>query len=383
MSNLSTYRNRIERAREKMEEQGIELLFLSPTANMQYLTGIKRRKPTFGNINYPGGWLHGAFIGLRKGPVLTMPRMVADYEMKPTAEWDVRVLGDVDDPFDLLRQVLSELDIREGKVAIDDRAWAQFVVNFQRVRPDAHLVMASQILRELRMIKDDEELALMRKAGEITTQVFGEVLDHLRPGVTELDIASEIDHLLQKYGAEGSSFDTAVFAMDPAHPRDLQMRLSDRTIEPGTSLSFDFGCMYEGYCSDFGRSVFIGQPPDEYRKMYQLVIESQETAIPAMRSGHMTAEQLDDIARQVIVKGGYGEFFSHRLGHGIGLDVHESPYLDRGDGSVLRKGMTFTVEPSIMIPRGYAARIEDVVVVGEEGGEQLTHFTKELRIIDL
>ena len=211
-----------------------------------------------------------------------------------------------------------------------------------------------------------------------------DVVDFLDPdsGQTELDVACEIDRLMVKHGADGASFVTNVWQMGPGEDRPLAMKVSRRRLERGNSLSFDFGSTLGGYCYDFGRSVYLGDPPDEYRTVHALVMEAARVGIEALQDGQRTAEGVDALARQVIADEGYAEWFRHRLGHGIGLDVHEPPYLDRSDQSVIRKGMCFTVEPSIFIPGRFGARTEDVVVVGGvEGGRLLTSYRRDLQVI--
>jgi Xaa-Pro aminopeptidase len=225
----------------------------------------------------------------------------------------------------------------------------------------------------------------MRASAEIVDKTMSEIIGYLAPdsGQTELDVAFEIDRLMMRYGADGSSFVTNVWQMGPSEVRPLAMKASRRPLERGNSLSFDFGSTLDGYCYDFGRSVHLGEPTDEYRRAHSLVMRAAHRGIDALQDGERTAEEVDRLARQVIIDGGYGEWFRHRLGHGIGLDVHEPPYLDRGDQSVIQKGMCFTVEPSVFIPGRFGARTEDVVVVGgREGGHVLTKFRRDLIIVE-
>jgi Xaa-Pro aminopeptidase len=225
----------------------------------------------------------------------------------------------------------------------------------------------------------------MQKAADIVDRTMTDIIGYLKPdsGQTELDVAYEIDRLMMTYGADSSSFVTNVWQMGPGEVRQLAMKASRRPLERGNSLSFDFGSALDGYCYDFGRSVHLGQPSDEYRRVHALVMQSAQVGIEALQDGERTAEEVNAVARQVIADGGYGKWFRHRLGHGIGLDVHEPPYLDQGDTHVLERGMCFTVEPSIFIPGRFGARTEDVVVVGgPEGGRLLTHYRRDLQVVD-
>jgi Xaa-Pro dipeptidase len=381
---MPDYARRIERARAAMEQTGIDLLYLAPGANAQYLTGWRRNRPHFGNVNYPGGWIQGLFLGLRSGPILAVPRMVADFDLEPGTDLDVRVLPDRGDPAAFLSTLLAEFEPRLGAVAIENRAWGEQVLALRQVRPDLEVRLASEVIAPLRMVKEPEELDMLQQAGRIVDRAMTEIVGFLRPnsGQTELDVAYEIDRLMVKHGADGSSFVTNVWQMGPDEVRALAMKASRRPLERGNSLSFDFGSTLSGYCYDFGRSVFLGEPSEEYVRVHKLVISAAQVGIEALQDGRHTAEEVNALARQVIEDGGYAEGFRHRLGHGIGLDVHEPPYLDRGDTSMLQRGMCFTVEPSVFMPGRFGARTEDVVVVGgAEGGRLLTDYRRDLQVI--
>ncbi|HYW87842.1 MAG TPA: Xaa-Pro peptidase family protein [Chloroflexota bacterium] len=381
---MPNYQQRIERARAAMERLGIDLLYLAPGANAQYLTSWRRNRPHFGNVNYPGGWIQGMFLGLHAGPLLAVPRMVADFDLEPGTDLDVRVLPDRADPAAFLNTLLEEFEPRLGAVAVENRAWSEQVLALRNVRPDVEVRLASEVVAPLRMVKEPEELDTLRQAGRIVDQAMTEVVGFLRPdsGQTELDVAYEIDRLMVEHGADGASFVTNVWQMGPGEMRALAMKASRRPLERGNSLSFDFGSTLGGYCYDFGRSVFLGEPSAEYVRVHALVMSAAETGIAALQDGKHTAEQVNALAREVIENGGYGEWFRHRLGHGIGLDVHEPPYLDRGDTSMLKRDMCFTVEPSVFIPGRFGARTEDVVVVGDTaGGRLLTEYRRDLQVI--
>ena len=247
--------------------------------------------------------------------------------------------------------------------------------------PEATWISASDILAPLRMLKDEDEIEVMRRASRLADQVLDAVTPHLRPGVTELDVALEVNAQMERLGSNGPSFITNVFTIGPHEARQLREVTSRRPLVDGVSLSFDFGCVLDGYCSDFGRTVHIGEPPAEFRRAYDTVIAAHDAAIRDMRAGAITAERANAVARQVVEEAGYGEYFRHRLGHGIGLDVHEGPFLTEGDQTVLQEGMTFTVEPSIYWIGRLGARIEDVVIVRPHGGETLNEASTELRVV--
>jgi Xaa-Pro aminopeptidase len=258
------------------------------------------------------------------------------------------------------------------------------VSKLHAILPDAIFVSATELLRPLRVIKSEEEIGVMRQAGAITEAAFADVLTHLKIGMTELDIISEVDFQLRRHGSLGPSFTTSLYNSGPNHPLLFGKREETwpRELYPPVSVLFDFGAVHDGYCYDYGRTVSFGTPSDEFQRVYRLIMDSQAVGIAALRAGEATTTKADSVARKVIEDAGYGEFFRHRLGHGIGMDVHEPPFLTAGDETPLQEGMLFTVEPSITIPEGYSARVEDVVVARPGGGEPLTIGFQTLYVVE-
>lgn len=381
------YAVRLNQARSRMAAQGIGLMFLKPGANLFYLTGIRRQEGDNTDANAYGDWAVGGYIGLRDGIVLTAPRMggaffQAEAEGKPWFE-TVRLILESEDPLDVMRWAAGRFDPRGQKIALDDRAWAQTTLAFRRLFPDTEFVLASSVLDEMRMIKEEAALDLMREAGRITDAAFQSAIAMLKPGVTELEVASEIDYQIKRLGADYTSFATGIRFTGPGRTTPSAMgRVTARRLEPGDSITFDFGCVYQGYCSDFGRSAFVGDPPAEYVRIHEIVLRAQREAMQAMKAGQITAREANRIARSVIEAEGYGEGFTHRLGHGIGVTVHEEPFLDAINPTVLQSNMTFTVEPSIRIPDRFSNRVEDVVQVTPSGAVSLYTTDHRLYIID-
>lgn len=380
---MSNHDQRRVAVQQQMAAQGVDLLFLSRSANLHYVTGIPREEPNFGNTIYPGEWLTGAWIPQQGAPILTLPRMLADFHMGAVWGYDVRVLSDQGDPAQMVKDLLTTLQIGDGAcIAVEDRAWAEWVLTLQRLLPKATFRQASPLLMPLRVIKDETEIAIMRKAGEITEAAYQAALGRLRHGMTTLDLTTEVQYQLKLHGAKTESFVTSFYNMGKHYPFNFHNRdeVLLTPLEPPVSISYDFGAVYEGYCYDYGRSVYFGEPDEEYRKVYALVMGAQAVGIAALKAGN-TCEQADAAARQVISDGGYGHAFRHRLGHAIGMDVHETPFLMAGQSTVLQSGMCFTVEPSIFLPYQLGCRIEDVVVVREEGGESLTTGFNSLHVV--
>jgi Xaa-Pro aminopeptidase len=379
------YSSRLTRFQQLLGETA-ELAFFPISADLQYLTGVPRDIPNYGAVIHPGAWLEGAWISHHHAPILALPRMTAEFGgLKDVQGIDLRILGDFDDPAGMVSNILEEAALSpKPRIAISDETSGATITALHSLVPHAVFVSATQILRQMRVIKSSEEIDTMRKAGEITQAAFKAVVDQLKHGMTELDIVSEVDYQLRKYGSLGPSFTTSLYNSGPNHPLlfGQRERTWQRVLTPPVSILFDFGAVYNGYCYDFGRTVSFGQPPEELKRVHSLVMEAQAAGIQSMRAGEVTAAEVDSAARSVIEDAGYGEAFRHRLGHAIGMDVHEPPFLTAPDSTVLEAGMLFTVEPSIMQFNSYSARVEDVVVVRENGGEPLTSGFPDLIIID-
>ena len=380
------WNTRLGQLRTRMAEKNVGLVFLTLGANLFYLTGFRRQQNDGTDHNAYGDWAVGAFIGLNDQIILTAPRMGSAYHQyeaqnKPWFK-TVRVIMEQENPLDVMRQVIGQFDLRGRKVALDDRTWAQTMLGFRFLLPETELVLASSLISPMRMIKDAAELALMRQAGVITDTVFQKALARLKPGITEFDVATEIDYQFRVAGAEYTSFVTGIRFSGPGRAQNATAaRASEKLLQPGDSITFDFGCVYQGYCSDFGRSAFVGDPPAEYVRIHHIVLRAQEEAMKAMRADQITATQANAIARGVIEAEGYGPNFTHRLGHGIGVTVHEPPFLDLVDQTMLRENMTFTAEPSIRVPDWYANRVEDVVQVTKTGAVSLYATDHRLYVI--
>lgn len=230
-------------------------------------------------------------------------------------------------------------------------------------------------IRALRMVKTEQELACMKKAQAIADNAFAEVLALLRSGMTELEIAAELEYRMKKAGAAKTSFDTIV-ASGP-HSSMPHAICTERKLSPGDFVTMDFGCCYDGYCSDMTRTVVIGRASEEQRQIYQTVLDAQTAALKILEAGK-SGREVDAAARSLIAERGYGAYFGHGLGHSAGLYIHEEPRLSPGEDTILAENMIETVEPGIYLPGRFGVRIEDIVVVKNGGYENLTHAPKQL-----
>ena len=226
-----------------------------------------------------------------------------------------------------------------------------------------------------RQIKTPEEIELLREAEHIGDMAFEDILGILKPGMTELEVAAELEYSMKKHGAEGFSFDTiAASGMNSSMPHAIP---SNKKLEMGDFLTMDFGCRYQGYCSDMTRTVCIGKASDEQKQIYNIVLSAQLAVLDAVKPG-MMCKEVDKIARDYITNQGFGNYFGHGLGHGVGLYIHESPAFNTRDESIVRPGMIETDEPGIYLPGKFGVRIEDMILITEDGCESLAKSEKKL-----
>ncbi len=239
-------------------------------------------------------------------------------------------------------------------------------------------VPLGRMIEELRLIKDDEEIEIIKAAVRVADDVFLHILDYIKPGITETELAAEMEHHMRRLGATGPSFETIVASGRRASmPHGVA---SEKRIEAGDVVTLDFGAIYGEYCSDITRTVFVGKPDKELEKIYRIVLEANRLGLEAVKSG-VSGKEADSIARNYIADAGYGDNFGHGLGHGVGLDIHEEPRLSPRGDAILRDGMVVTVEPGIYIPGLGGVRIEDMVVVRGGSATVLTSSSKEMIIL--
>ena len=243
---------------------------------------------------------------------------------------------------------------------------------------ECELVPYSNIIETLRQVKDEDEIAAMRKASEISDFAFLHILGIIRPGISERDVAAEMEYTMKKMGADGFAFDTIV--VSGTRSSLPHGKPTDKRIEYGDFVTMDFGARYQGYCSDITRTVVVGKPSDEQRKVYQIVLQAHMRAMNTAAPGIIGSE-LDAIARNTIADAGYGAYFGHGLGHGVGRVVHEMPSAGQKSTAEFTVGNVVTIEPGIYIPNWGGVRIEDMVLIVEGGNRSFHHTSKELIVL--
>ena len=363
-----------------MDEAGVDIVWLPIGADLEYLTGIQRRVPTFGDVNYTHGWIAGAFLVKGRDPLFLLPRNFVEFDLPEGVPGEVVSVDEMDDGPALFSHAASSMP-RPRTLAVGARTWATATMRLMSELRSPQLVDASRLLNRLRRIKSAEELTLMRRSCHIADRAMEEATSRITAGVTELELAEEVNYHLIRLGSRTWSFDTAVWSMGPEDDRDANVRLSNQPVREGMGVSFDFGAVVQGYCSDFGRTIRMSEPDDEYRRVHEIVMAAQQAGIDAVRPG-VKASEVHRATREVIVQAGYGDWFRHRTGHCIGLDVHEEPFISPEDDTPLEAGMTFTIEPSVFWPGRVGVRVEDIILCTETGGEKLNRHPTSLAVRD-
>lgn len=244
--------------------------------------------------------------------------------------------------------------------------------------PGIELIGLGGRLEAMRQVKTEEELEKLGKAESIGDKAFEYILGVLKPGMSEKEVALELEYYMKRHGAEALSFDTiAASGVNSSMPHAIP---TDKVLEDGDFLTMDFGCVYEGYCSDMTRTVAIGRADDEMRHVYDTVLDAQTKALASVRAG-MRCDEVDAVARNIIAAAGYGEYFGHGLGHSVGLFIHENPRFSPKCTDILKAGMVITVEPGIYLPGRFGVRIEDMIAVTEDGYVNLASSEKNLIVI--
>ncbi len=285
---------------------------------------------------------------------------------------------DDEDPYKILKDKMNELKVEKRTALVEDTMPARFLLNIISIFNDFSLASLSPLISRFRMYKSDEEISYMKEAARIVDRVFESLLQENLRGMKEKKVAKRIVELIEEFGGEGTSFDPIV-ASGPngANPHHVP---GDREIRKGDLVILDYGAKYKGYCSDITRTIAVGDISQEARKVYEIVKEANENAFQAVRAG-VRARDIDHSARSIIESYGYGKYFMHRTGHGLGLDVHEEPFITPTNELVLKDRMAFTIEPGIYLSGKFGVRIEDDVVIMNGKGMRLTEADRNLKNI--
>jgi Xaa-Pro aminopeptidase len=370
MTHLGTIPTRIDAVRRGLSDVGASVGVFGLSSNLRYLTGFS---------DEPGERMLLLIVPCDGEAALIVPRLYADQIDAASPAASLHVWADGENPDALLTSIAERLRHIPGQVLLDDALWATFALRVQAAFPGRSFGLASVVMTPLRERKDEAELAAMKRAGVIADSAYEAVTGEPICGLTELELARRLEAAMLSAGAEGIAFETLI-ASGP-HSALPHYRAGTRKIESGDVVILDYGCRVDGYCSDITRTVVCGRSFPELERVHDALERAQRVARDRVEEG-VRAQEVDAAARDVLVEAGYGEQFTHRTGHGIGLDVHESPYIVDGNQQRLGVGMAFSVEPGAYFAGAYGARIEDVVVVTEDGARAMTHAPHELKSVE-
>lgn len=360
---MSVFSERVKRVRQIMAEKDIDYLVLAPSANMLYLTGLK----TVADERFQA-------VLLPKDGKLTLilPEMYRDTVDGAPGNFALLTWSDHQDPLELIRKVVQKKDCR---VAVDERMWAVHLLIILKAFSGADFVEAGKVMGEVRVLKEKNELDLMERSGRLVDRVMEDVVKEIKEGVTEKELSLFIENRIKALGADGIAFKPIIASgLNGALPHH---NTGNRKLKEGDFVTLDFGAVLEGYCSDITRTFHLGRASEEDKEVYRAVREANEAAFNSVEEGVLCCD-VDRTARAVIERAGYGKYFIHRTGHGIGLDYHEEPYIVEGNERPLRRGMAFSIEPGIYLPGKLGVRIEDIVAITEEGPRRFNNYPRDL-----
>ena len=342
---------RRERASAALRERGLSALLLSAGSDLAYLAGYR---------------IHGSerltclVVPASGAATLVVPALEAPRATVAAPGLAQRSWQETEDPYALVASLVGG----SGNVAVSDQMWALFVLHLQSALGGRGFELASSVTRELRMRKDKIERDALRAVAEAADRAYGRILDAPFAGRREQEVAADLAAALRDEGHDEVAFTIVASGPNGASPHH---QTGDRVIATGETVVLDFGGTREWYCSDITRTVVVGAAEIEMTRVHDTVRRAQEAGYKAARSG-ASAESVDAASRKVITDAGYGKFFIHRTGHGIGLDGHEHPYLVSGNRETLGPGMSFSIEPGIYLPGRFGVRIEDIAIIGDDGG---------------
>ena len=356
--------NHFSQIAAKLNTRGLDAMLLSCEANRFYASGF-----------HSSGTDGMALVTRNKNYYFTDARYT-EAAGRAVRDAELREVGGGISYAARLKEAIQEQSIQ--KMGFEDGYMTVKEFETYRKALPCELVPATDLLLELRRVKDREELEVMTAAQRIAERALKDILKELRPGVTEREIAARLQYLMLHYGAENMSFDPIVVSgPNGSLPHGVP---SEKEIRPGEFVTMDFGCIYHGYCSDMTRTVAVGSVTEEMRTVYETVLAAQQAGIAAARAG-VTGKEVDGAARRVIADAGYEKYFGHGFGHGVGVEIHEEPRASSTNDAPLPAGAVISAEPGIYLPGKLGVRIEDVIVLTENGCENLTRAPKELLVL--
>lgn len=341
-----------------LQSEQADAAWITTPLNVFYFTGYRSE---------PHERLFALLITAEGNKTLFCPKMEVEEVKASPFEGDIVGYLDTENPFDIAPHTFNKLLIESEHLTV--KRQRELTQNF-KVQEYGDI---DQTIKNLRNIKSESEIANIRKAAELADKCIEIGVDFLKVGVTERKVVNHIENEIKKYGVSEMSFDTMVLFGD--HAASPHGTPNDRQLEDNEYVLFDLGVIYNHYCSDMTRTVKFGNPSEKAQEIYNIVLEAETSAIAAIKAG-VPLQDIDKIARDIITNAGYGEYFPHRLGHGLGLEEHEYQDVSSSNSNQLEAGMVITIEPGIYVPNVVGVRIEDDILVTEDGYEILTHYEK-------
>jgi D-alanyl-D-alanine dipeptidase len=362
------HRARMARAAGTAAEAGLAGLLVAPGPDLVWLTGYAPPAET--------ERLTLLVLAPGQDPVLVVPALEAPDAARAAGAGalTLRDWTDGKDPYAITAELLEP----RGTYGVSDNTWALHLLALQKALPDVSCAALTEALPMLRAVKDPAEVELLAAAAAAADAAFEEIRTMRFSGRREREVGADLAELLRRFGHSQVDFTIVGSGPNGANPHH---ETGDRVIEPGDMVVLDFGGLKDGYGSDTTRTVHVGEPTEEERRVHDVVRAAQQAGFEAVRPG-AACQDVDRAAREVITEAGYGEYFIHRTGHGIGVTTHEPPYMIEGEEQPLVPGMCFSVEPGIYLPGRFGVRIEDIVTVTEDGGRRLNDTTREMVLVD-
>lgn len=364
-----------------MEELGLDLVVYGSCQNFQYLTGLLIDWRHCIDLASP---TNNVFVPRRGEPILTVDE---EWEKLAAQTWikDTRALKEKESSERLVRKILSDLDLKGKNVGLGDHVWGSTVTEIKKTMKTPVFQKAEHLMDDLRVIKDPSEIDRLRKVAELTDRAVEAVVPKIKKGVSQRQLRIELEYEGRRLGASDVSFPTWIGFVKSGSEVSTNLVTCplDEGLAPGTSIAFDNGFVLDGYCSDFGRSFYFGPASTEVKKGYEALQQSVVRTVDKMRAGSMHVGDVFPSIEKILDKSGYGDYLRARLttrsvGHNIGVEVHEPPWLDPKYDHTLRSNMVMAIEPKLWHAGEYYLRVEDIVLVGPRKTEFLTNFDREL-----
>jgi Xaa-Pro aminopeptidase len=364
----ATHRARLRRAAEAAAERGVDALLITPSPDYAYLLGYAA--PALERLTC-------LVVRAEGTPVIVLPRLeepLARHGLGPLVD-DVEIIAwdETEDPIRAVQALVGPA----RRVAVQDQMWARFALRIRAALDPAELVPAGSTMGELRRVKDAEEIERLRAAAAAADRAMRAISGERLSGRTEAEVSRRIRELLIAEGHDDAGFAIVASGPNSASPHH---EAGSRTIGAGDAIVLDIGGTRAGYASDTSRTAFVGEAPADFVSLFAVLREAQAAACEAVRPG-VAAAEIDAVARDIITDAGYGEAFLHRTGHGIGMETHEEPYIVASNAEPLVAGNAFSVEPGIYVRDTWGARIEDIVICTDDGGERLNTTSTELYVV--